>query len=48
LVADGTVLAEGRGTDGLVAAELDLAALRALRRAVPVRRDKRRDLVAPG
>ena len=41
---DGAVLAEGRGEDGLVEAELDLDAVRALRRAVPVRRDERRDL----
>lgn len=41
---DGSVLAEGRGEEGLVEAELDLAALRALRRAVPVRRDERHDL----
>jgi predicted amidohydrolase len=42
---DGGVLAEGRGGDGLVTAELDLEELRSLRRAVPVRRDERRDLV---
>ncbi len=44
---DGGVLAEGHGEDGLVEAELDLAALRALRRAVPVRRDERPDVYAP-
>ncbi len=44
---DGTVLAEGRGADGLVEAELDWAALRALRRAVPVRRDQRLDVYGP-
>ncbi len=38
---DGRALAEGRGEDGLVAAEIDLAALRSLRRAVPVRRAER-------
>jgi predicted amidohydrolase len=41
---DGTVLAFGRGESGLVTAELDLDAARALRRAVPVRRDERRGL----
>jgi predicted amidohydrolase len=41
---DGGVLAEGRGAAGLVVAELDLEACRALRRAVPVRRDERADL----
>jgi len=44
---DGSVLAEGRGAVGLVEAELDLAISRALRRAVPVRRDERRDLYGP-
>jgi predicted amidohydrolase len=44
---DGTVRAEGRGEDGLVMAELDLAELRALRRAVPVRRDERPDVYGP-
>jgi predicted amidohydrolase len=38
---DGTVLAEGRGEPGLVAADFELSELRALRRAVPVRRDQR-------
>ena len=42
---DGTALAEGRGETGLVAAELDLDALRRLRRQVPVREDERSDLV---
>jgi omega-amidase len=41
---DGTARAEGRGEDGLVEAELDLAELRTLRRAVPVRRDERPDV----
>ena len=41
---DGSVLAEGRGQEGLVEAELDLAAVRELRRAVPVRRDQRLDV----
>lgn len=41
---DGSVLAEGHGADGLVEAELDFASLRALRRAVPVRRDERPDV----
>ena len=40
------VLAEGRGQDGLVAAELDLEELRELRRRVPVRRDERAGLYA--
>lgn len=44
---DGGVLAEGRGADGLVEAELDLLGLRALRRAVPVRRDQRSDVYGP-
>lgn len=44
---DGAVLAEGRGADGLVEAELDLSAVRALRRAVPVRRDERPDVYGP-
>ena len=38
---DGTVAAEGRGEEGLVVADLDLGALRRLRRGVPVRRDRR-------
>jgi predicted amidohydrolase len=41
---DGGILALGRGKAGLIEAELDLAALRELRRLVPVRRDERRDL----
>lgn len=41
---DGTALAEGRGEAGLIAAELDLEALRRLRRQVPVREDERTDL----
>jgi len=41
---DGTVRAEGRGEDGLVVADLDLDEARALRKAVPVRRDARDDL----
>jgi len=41
---DGSVRAEGRGGDGLVVAELTLDEVHALRRAVPVRRDERRDL----
>ena len=45
---DGRLLAEGRGQDGLVEAELDLEELWRLRRAVPVRRDERRDLYGPG
>jgi len=44
---DGGVLAEGRGQDGLVEAGLDLAAVRALRRSVPVRDDERRDVYGP-
>ncbi len=44
---DGAVLAEGRGEEGLVEAELDLEQVRALRRAVPVREDERRDLYGP-
>ena len=44
---DGAILAEGHGADGLIEAELDLASLRALRRAVPVRRDERRELYGP-
>jgi predicted amidohydrolase len=38
---DGKALAEGDGRDGLVVAELDLDAVRRLRREVPVRRDER-------
>ena len=38
---DGEVLADAPGREGLVVAELDLAALRRLRRRVPVRRDRR-------
>ena len=41
---DGSLRAEGHGEDGLVVAELELEELRALRRAVPVRRDERRDV----
>jgi predicted amidohydrolase len=41
---DGTPRAEGRGENGLVVAEADLAELRQLRRAVPVRRDERQDV----
>jgi predicted amidohydrolase len=41
---DGTVLAEGRGEEGLVEAELELERVRTLRRAVPVRDDERLDL----
>lgn len=41
---DGVALAEGRGEDGLVVADLELEAVRALRRAVPVRRDERPDV----
>ena len=41
---DGVVLAEGDGKDGLVIAELEREAASALRRAVPVRRDERREL----
>lgn len=41
---DGALRAEGRGQDGLVVAEFDPAEVRALRRAVPVRADERRDL----
>jgi len=41
---DGEVLAEGQGREGLVAAEVDLEAARALRRRVPVAKDERRDL----
>ena len=46
LVVDpaGVVLAEGRGEDGLVVAELDLERVRRLRREVPVRRDQRPDV----
>ena len=44
---DGVVLAEGRGADGLVEAQLDLEAVRSLRRAVPVRDDERRDVYGP-
>jgi len=43
---DGVVLAEGRGSEGLVAAELDLEVVRRLRRAVPVRRDERPEACA--
>lgn len=41
---DGAVRAEGRGEDGLVLADVDLAEARDLRRRVPVRRDRREDL----
>lgn len=46
LVVDphGVVLAEGRGADGLVAADVDLAVARELRRRVPVLRDRRPDV----
>jgi len=44
---DGVPLAEGRGQDGLVEAELELERVRSLRRAVPVREDERRDLHSP-
>ena len=40
----GEVLAEGQGASGLVTADLDLAVVRDLRRAVPVRLDERTDL----
>lgn len=48
LVADpgGVVLAEGRGEDGLVVADVDLAAARELRRSVPVARDSRPEVYA--
>jgi predicted amidohydrolase len=42
----GTIVARGRGEAGLVAAELDLEEVRALRRQVPVRSDDRQDLYA--
>jgi predicted amidohydrolase len=42
---DGALLSLGTGLGGLVEAELDLSLLRELRRAVPVRRDERRDLL---
>jgi predicted amidohydrolase len=45
---DGSVLAEGRDEEGLVVAELELGRVHALRRAVPVRDDERRDLYGPG
>ena len=38
---DGAVLAEDPGREGLVIADVDLAALRRLRREVPVQRDRR-------
>lgn len=41
---DGVIRSEGRGEPGLVAADVDLGALRALRKSVPVRRDARPDL----
>jgi predicted amidohydrolase len=46
LVVDphGVVLAEGRGAEGLVAADVDLAVARELRRRVPVLRDRRPDV----
>lgn len=44
---DGSVRAEGRGADGLIVAEIDLAEARELRRQVPVRRDERRELGGP-
>ncbi len=40
----GTVLAEGRGAPGLVAAEVELEEIQSLRRAVPVRSDERPEL----
>jgi predicted amidohydrolase len=40
----GEVLAEGRGEAGLVIADVDLDEVRALRRMVPVRRDRRPEL----
>ncbi len=40
----GEVLAEGRGAEGAVEAELDLERVRDLRRAVPVARDRRPEL----
>jgi predicted amidohydrolase len=43
---DGDVLAEGRGSPGMVAAECDLARVRELRRQVPVARDRRPELYA--
>ena len=48
LVVDpgGRVLAEGRGEEGLVEAELDLAVARKLREQVPVARDERPELYA--
>jgi predicted amidohydrolase len=48
LVVDpaGTVLAEGRGEPGLVAASCDLALVRELRRQVPLERDRRPELYA--
>lgn len=42
----GRVLAEGRGENGLIEAELDLALARDLRRRVPVERDQRSELYA--
>ena len=46
LVVDptGNVLAEGRGEPGLVAADVDLGAVREIRTRVPVSKDERRDL----
>ena len=42
----GEVLAEGRGEEGLVVAEVDLALARELRVRVPVAKDERRELYA--
>jgi len=42
---DGVVRAEGQGEAGLVLGEVELDELRRLRRAVPVRRDERRDVL---
>ena len=46
LVVDphGHILVEGHGEQGLVAAEIDLAVVREMRRRVPVKRDQRPDL----
>jgi predicted amidohydrolase len=41
---DGGVVAEGRGEPGLVVGEVDLARVRAMRRQVPVARDRRDEL----
>ena len=42
----GNVLAEGRGQEGLTAAEIDLEQARRMRRTVPVARDRRPELYA--